>query len=196
MECGRCGAENPDQARFCDACGMPLDPEERRLIAAETGAYRDLPAGAVAYGGFWRRAVALVVDQVIVMLPLAMLQQWLAPGTMQSGFEGSSGGMAAQYQQAVNWWLAVELAVAWLYWAGLHSSPWQATPGKALLGMRVTNREGQRITFVQATIRYLATLLSSALLLMGFVMAAFHPRKRALHDILAGTLVVRSGTNP
>ena len=196
MECGRCGAENPDQARFCDACGLPLDPEERRLVAAEIGASGDLPAGTVGYGGFWRRGLALLVDQLLVMVPLALLQQGLAPGPMHAGPVAPGQGMALDYQQAVSWWLAVELAVAWLYWAGLHSSPWQATPGKALLGMRVINREGQRITFVQATVRYLATLLSSALLLMGFVMAAFHPRKRTLHDILAGTLVVRSRTNP
>ncbi|MDX6593454.1 MAG: hypothetical protein QOJ13_2650 [Gaiellales bacterium] len=65
-----------------------------------------------------------------------------------------------------------------------------ATLGRRALGIKVTDVEGNRITFARATGRYFAKILSALTLLIGYIMAAFTARKQALHDLIAGTLVV------
>jgi uncharacterized RDD family membrane protein YckC len=82
----------------------------------------------------------------------------------------------------------VFICLNWLYEALLTSSAWQATLGKKILNLRVTDEAGNRISFARASGRYFAKFLST-FLMIGFIMAAFTDRKRALHDILAGTLV-------
>lgn len=67
----------------------------------------------------------------------------------------------------------------------------QATPGKRALGLIVTDYNGQRITYLRAFGRYWANLLSTLILLIGYIMVAFTERKQGLHDIICSTLVVR-----
>lgn len=75
--------------------------------------------------------------------------------------------------------------------SAFESSPMQASPGKWLLGMRVTDFDGRRISLLRASGRYLGKGLSAMLLFWGFVMIAFHRHKQGLHDMLARTLVMR-----
>jgi uncharacterized RDD family membrane protein YckC len=57
------------------------------------------------------------------------------------------------------------------------------------MGIYVTDKEGNRLSFPRATIRYFAKYLSS-ILMIGFIMAAFTKEKQGLHDLIADTLVV------
>ncbi|HEY9740352.1 MAG TPA: RDD family protein [Coleofasciculaceae cyanobacterium] len=84
----------------------------------------------------------------------------------------------------------VGIVIGWLYYAIQESSPKQATLGKQALEIVVTDLNGKRISFVKATIRYFSKFLSTLILLIGYIMAAFTEKKQALHDIIAGTLVV------
>ncbi len=79
-----------------------------------------------------------------------------------------------------------------LYCASAESSVHQATPGKRLLKLKVASIAHGRLSFQQATWRFYAKFLSTFMLLAGFVIAIFHSRKQSLHDIIAGTVVVRS----
>jgi uncharacterized RDD family membrane protein YckC len=83
------------------------------------------------------------------------------------------------------------IVVAWLYYAIQETSPKQATLGKQALGIVVTDLQGKRIDFVKATIRYFSKIISSIILLIGYIMAAFTEKKQALHDMIAGTLVLK-----
>ena len=83
--------------------------------------------------------------------------------------------------------------IGWLYSALMESSAKQATLGKLALGIKVTNLQGERIGFGRATGRYFGMILSSLTLCIGFVMAGFTRRRQALHDMVAGTLVVKRG---
>jgi uncharacterized RDD family membrane protein YckC/type II secretory pathway pseudopilin PulG len=83
------------------------------------------------------------------------------------------------------------LVGTWLYSALLEASAQQATLGKMALGLAVTDAAGRRIGFGRATGRFFAKILSGLPANLGFVVAAFTDRKRALHDYVAGTLVVR-----
>ena len=78
----------------------------------------------------------------------------------------------------------------WLYEAFMTSSPWQATVGKRVLGIVVTDMEGRRLSFGRATGRHFAKWLSSMALGIGYIMAAFTEKKQGLHDFVAGTVVV------
>ena len=87
--------------------------------------------------------------------------------------------------------LVILLVLTWLYFAGLESSAWQATLGKRAARLQVTDRMGRRLSFGRATGRFFAKVISTIPLLIGYLVAAFTPRKQALHDLIAGTVVVK-----
>ena len=184
MFCPQCGQPAPERAGYCPSCGSKIagqvapDPEDE--IAGPVHP----PAGALGYAGFWRRAVAFVIDSIVLviigfpigLIPAAALLTDRDPATMI--------GKAAAFVVARG-------LLSWLYFAGMESSGWQATLGKRLLGLRVTDSTGARIRFARASGRFFGKILSGALFGLGFLMAAFTARRQALHDLLAGTLVVR-----
>jgi len=77
-----------------------------------------------------------------------------------------------------------------LYFAGMESSASQATIGKMVVGLKVTDTDGGQISFLRALGRTAAKLLSGLFMNLGYILAAFTGRKQALHDVVAGTLVV------
>jgi len=81
---------------------------------------------------------------------------------------------------------------SWLYEAFMESSSYQATLGKMIFGMKVTDLHGNRISFARATGRHFARWLSALILFIGYIMVGFTERKQGLHDLLAGTLVQRT----
>ncbi|MGZ3748674.1 MAG: RDD family protein, partial [Pseudobdellovibrionaceae bacterium] len=87
--------------------------------------------------------------------------------------------------------LGLDVLLALMYDPFFNSSELQATPGKALLNMRVISMTGERITFKKAIIRYLVRIVSGLLLCIGFLMMLFTEKKQTLHDLAAETLVVR-----
>jgi uncharacterized RDD family membrane protein YckC len=141
----------------------------------------------VQYGGFWIRFLAAFLDGLIIGIPFSLVQY---------GIEQSLAYAEGSVEEAV---LGLTFSVAslliyWPYYALMESSSWQATLGKRALGLIVTDTYGDRITFARATGRYFAEILSALTLLIGYIIAAFHPRKQALHDLIAGTLVIRGRT--
>jgi len=74
----------------------------------------------------------------------------------------------------------------------MESSARQATFGKAAMSLRVTDLTAQPLTFGHATGRYFSKIISGLIPLgIGFIMAGFTEKKQALHDMIAGTLVLR-----
>jgi uncharacterized RDD family membrane protein YckC len=134
--------------------------------------------GTSDYAGFWRRVAALLLDGLVVGIVTVPLT--LALGSDDPG--------SSTYSPAAS---SISTAITWLYYALMESSTKQATVGKMALGILVTDLEGRRIGFGKATGRYFAKILSALILGIGFLMVAFTQRKQGLHDILAGTLVVR-----
>ena len=166
------------------------------------------------YAGFWRRVLACLLDGIVIAFAAQMLIAIIGPmlgGTghftipildfdtrttdfgpgrvlLRSSHIGSTIEAKFEYQ---TWASAVlYLMVNWLYEAGMQSSKYQATLGKFILGMRVVDTQGRRIGFAQATGRFFASLLSGLLFCIGYLMVAFSAHKQALHDRIAGTLVV------
>jgi uncharacterized RDD family membrane protein YckC len=81
--------------------------------------------------------------------------------------------------------------IQWLWFTIAESSKWQATIGKKMVGLKVTDENGERIGFGKANWRYWSKILSALILFVGFVMVAFTEKKQGLHDKIAGTLVVK-----
>lgn len=79
----------------------------------------------------------------------------------------------------------------WLYYALLESSPQQATLGKMACGLFVTNLQGGRIGFGQASGRYFGMIVSALTLCIGFLMCAWTEKRQCLHDMMASCLVLK-----
>ena len=130
----------------------------------------------VSYAGFVSRLVAYAVDLVLTGVASGSLAA-LGAADPTADIDSLSRGIG--------------LLLTWFYFAGFESSKWQATPGKQLLGLKVTNLNQGRVGFLKATGRHFGKIISGLIFLMGFIMAAFTEKKQALHDMMAGTLVVK-----
>lgn len=135
----------------------------------------------LTYANFWIRFVALLIDSLLtsVLAALALLVLGLPLVPAISDLES---------RLKMN---MIGVVVGWLYYASFESSAYQATPGKQAMDIFVTDTEGYPITFSRATGRFFGKLLSGLFLLLGYIMAAFTPRRQALHDLMAGTLVLK-----
>jgi uncharacterized RDD family membrane protein YckC len=143
-----------------------------------------------AYGGFWIRVVAFIIDAIIVRIvvaPVGMIFGGLGMAGMMTGLHRAP---LALLGGGVTFILA--LFGSWLYEALMESSSYRATLGKMIFGMKVTDLYGNRICFGRATGRHFAKWLSAMVLFIGYIMVGFTERKQGLHDLLAGTLVRRA----
>lgn len=147
------------------------------------------------YAGFWRRAVAFILDMLIVAIPTTLVfGPMIALETLSLGEidpNNLSATQAGVLGATVFSWQLVSLVLTWLYFAFFESGKKQSTWGKRLLGIKVVGAEGQRISFARATGRFFAKTISYLIFYIGFIMAGFTSRKRALHDIIAETCVVK-----
>lgn len=184
MYCPYCGTRIVEGATYCQTCGRelpnvadsedrpdlaapvpPVAPEEPAQYSEPYGLVYDQPA-SLTYAGFWMRLLAVLIDGAL----LGIVSRFLF------GYRGAG-------------WLATVM-LNWMYYALMESSRNQATLGKQVLGLKVVDIDGNRISFGRATGRYFAKWLSVLTLLVGFIMAGFTAKKQALHDFVAGTLVV------
>ena len=143
-----------------------------------------------SYANFWQRLGAYLIDFMLiaaVTCPIGVALGAFATFAQRGGDEGAQVASLAM-QMLVN---VISIVAGWLYSALLESSSWQGTVGKKVLGLRVTDEYGNRIGFGRATGRHFAKILSSLICLIGFIMAAFTEKQQALHDMIAGTLVLQ-----
>ncbi|MBI2036503.1 RDD family protein [Candidatus Microgenomates bacterium] len=186
MNCPKCNQPNSPSSQFCISCGSPLvvpapTPAPTQQGPVPTPLQTPAPTVAVStiYAGFWKRFAAFLLDNII--------------GAAVGGVMGlviglAVGGSTKTADILIN---ILSVIVAWLYFALMESSSNQATIGKMALGIKVTDVNGNRISFARATGRYFAKIISTLILLIGYIMTAFTQKKQALHDIIAGTLVVK-----
>jgi uncharacterized RDD family membrane protein YckC len=144
------------------------------------------PTDTSPYAGFWVRVAASCIDGSIIGLLLLPLQL----SSVMTAIDVSSGVFPSPSFVERYPFLASVL-VGWLYEAVLESSIWQATVGKKMCGLYVTDEDGARLSFGRATGRYFAKFLSVFTAYIGFVLVAFTARKQGLHDKIAGTYVMR-----
>jgi uncharacterized RDD family membrane protein YckC len=149
-------------------------------------------SSSVRYGGFWVRFVALLIDGLVLFvlegIVFVLFLTFTAPNV---DLTPDTSHEMANYVIAILLLMPIGFIIRWLYFALMTSSSTRGTFGKMALGLKVTDCEGRRISFMQATGRFFGKIISSLLFGFGFLMAAFTKKKQALHDTLAGTLVVK-----
>jgi uncharacterized RDD family membrane protein YckC/RNA polymerase subunit RPABC4/transcription elongation factor Spt4 len=219
MVCTKCGAAMPADAEFCSECGTQVirirsapaigwDPESNRAAPAAEPEYAGddavAPSAVVVphkllYAGFWLRAIAYVIDMSLVALLALPLLALLTPLAGNHWDEYSKLPMQEMFNMqnpAVRPFMLVALPAVlfcgWLYYALCESSSWQATPGKRLLGLRVCDLNGRPLSFGRASGRFLGRIVTGFVPFgIGYLMAGLTARKQALHDMIAGCLVLR-----
>ena len=155
------------------------------------------PAPASPYGGFWMRFLAHFIDQLILGVVAAPLYFILIlPHILpiiqdaERNNEPSPETIGAIIGAAMTY-ACLALIGAWLYEALLTCSSWQGTIGKKVLRLKVTDEAGNRIGFGRSTGRFFAKIISVMIMYIGYIMVGFTDRKRGLHDMIAGTLVMK-----
>ncbi|MEM7223550.1 MAG: RDD family protein [Pseudomonadota bacterium] len=174
-----------------------------------------LPGGGKPYGGFWWRVLAALIDAVILFIPVAIIVQTLSPDMVTFEFDPNATvdpnfTIEEIFKPLSPMASFVLMALYMLYFAGFESSPVMATPGKRVVGLRVTDLYGHQLTVGRALFRawpwwisaaagLLDALIGSAVLayfagllfLIACIAVAFTERKQGIHDIFASCLITK-----
>ncbi|MEM1381034.1 MAG: RDD family protein [Pseudomonadota bacterium] len=120
------------------------------------------------YGGFWWRFLAAVIDTIVIGLltpVVALFLPFLLP--------------------------VIPILLDAAYSIILESSPAQGTVGKMVCRLKVADLQGRRITPGKAALRYVGKIVSTLILFIGYLLVFFTSKKQALHDLMAGTVVLK-----
>ena len=150
------------------------------------------------YSGFWRRVGASLLDSLVLgMLTspiggiVTISSANFSPESMMGMSEDQVFAMMLPIMGMAAVAAFISFIIQMLYFAMMESSKYQATLGKMALGIIITDTDGLRISFGRALGRNLGKMVSSLILMIGYIMVAFTSRKQGLHDLMAGTLVIK-----
>jgi uncharacterized RDD family membrane protein YckC len=212
--CSKCGAALTADRTFCGSCGTRVSPQVMATPAPVPVGVATVPPSAPistyspvtltrtpTYAGFWLRFLSWLIDGLILS-PIFVLFVFLGLGmtgglahlialSQRQGGEVDPAAFATLFSMFFTF-AALALLVRWLYFAYFESGEKQATWGKQVLGLYVTDIQGQRLSFGHASGRFFAKIVSNLIPLeLGYIMAAFTEKRQALHDLIASTLVLK-----
>jgi uncharacterized RDD family membrane protein YckC len=168
--CPVCAAVVAPGATYCGSCGSRLSPD--MPSPPEVAEEAPPPAGVfgIDYAGFWIRLLAWLVD-LIPLTAFSLLVQLVT--------EDIATGLALRVlfgaTYTIGFWVAAD----------------GATPGKMAMGIKVMKSDGEPVGVGTAILRYVGYAISTAILFLGHILIGISPQKRALHDYIAQTVVVR-----
>jgi uncharacterized RDD family membrane protein YckC len=179
--CAQCGQRFPESEMLryenswvCAACKPLFFQRIKEGVA---------PAHSFAYAGFWIRFVAVFIDGLIVdffvLLPLILIF-------------GLPGLMHKTPSAVVNTSIIIVQYVVPALYEILFIGSMGATPGKMLMKIKVITADGGRVSYGRSTGRYFAKMLSGIILGIGYLMVAWDDEKRALHDHICKTRVIKT----
>jgi uncharacterized RDD family membrane protein YckC len=189
--CAHCGKPFPagemieyDGKHVCRTC-KPLFLQ--KLAEGQT------PLGDLVYAGFWIRFAAKFIDGITLYVVNSVLSLILVP---LLGFSSLAAGKAPDPHAVMANFIKMSplILLQWgtsLAYVTFFIGKFQATPGKMALRLKVVQPDGGKVSYFRAFGRFFAELLSSMTLLIGYAMAGFDEEKRALHDRLCNTRVVK-----
>ncbi|MBN2685924.1 MAG: RDD family protein [Pontiellaceae bacterium] len=165
--------------RICAACKpfMVQNLRENATIHIET---------ELLYSGFWIRFLAAIIDGIvlyIVNLPLSFISNYTS--TQSQGLYNSAPIIMASFFVGL-----LSMVIRALYEI-IMIKKCGATLGKMAVGIKVVRPDGSPLTWGTAIGRYFAKIVSSMTMGIGYIMVAFDNEKRALHDRMCNTRVVK-----
>ena len=203
MFCPKCGKETDASGKFCQRCGAdigtPMPP--RAMVKVEEEEVESEPVVG-DYAGLGRRFFAFIIDVILLFILGAIAAAFfgLIRGIQNLYFilaqhapissltpEGTS---LSAYITIIAAYGVLFVIIPWFYFAGFECSRGMATPGKTVMNIVVTDRNGNRVTFARATIRHFVKYISAAIVLIGFIMIGLTKKRQGLHDRAADCLVV------
>jgi uncharacterized RDD family membrane protein YckC len=199
MFCPKCGKETDASGKFCQWCGADIESVPAKPVAMPEE--EESPDVGI-YAGLGRRLVAFIVDIILILIfdsiVAAMLGQIRGVQNLYFYFaehksyevltiEGTPTALAGSIIAAYG---LLFIIIPWLYFAGFESSRSQATPGKLLMKIVVTDLEGNKPTFARVTLRHFAKFISALLIFAGFIMIGLTKKRQGLHDKISGCLVL------
>jgi len=191
MKCNKCGLNVPSSYLKCPSCSFvfpksggisghtPVQPTTAQSFQQAPNA-SNVPAG-LSLASIASRFAAILIDGLLIIIPAGLLGA--AIGLWGTFFDDTESTTALKAQM-------VGYLVWILYEAVFLSGPWMATPGKKLMSIKVVDLKGNPISFWRAVGRSTGQFLSS-IFFIGYIMAFFTKDKQALHDLMAGTLVIK-----
>lgn len=187
MHCPKCGIIMLDDEFTCSNCGYLSDI----AIAANMMEAEEYEKIIPYYAEFWRRLLALLLDMSFLIVG------WMAflgiiYGAMNLVFWVGDKSIHISTLLPFIWGFGIILMVVthWFYFTVSESSSLQATLGKRIMKVIVTDLKEHRITLGKANLRYFCKIISLLLLFSGFIIAGFTEKRQALHDKIVGTIVL------
>ena len=192
---------------YCAECGRPSKADELarfgNLLVCSTcknNYAQKLREGAVqpataTYAGFWIRFLGTLIDGIILAVVAGILQVALFGSMIMTPVpqqrRAPDPAAIAPMMGMIGLVYVIQIAVASSYEA-FFVSKLVATPGKMVIGVKVLRPDGSMVSLGRGYARYFAKILSGLTLMIGFIMAGFDSQKRALHDMICDTRVVKS----
>ena len=142
----------------------------------------------VQFGGFWLRFVAKIVDGIILMpvsIGLMLIYMFLVTGMHGSEPDPLLIIGSQLFMNVMTW--GVNMAYV-TFFVGRFG----ATPGKMVCGLRVVTGELEQVTYLRAFGRFWGEFVTGMTFTIGYIIAAFDSEKRALHDYICNTRVIRA----
>ncbi|HYL76020.1 MAG TPA: RDD family protein [Bryobacteraceae bacterium] len=194
--------------RFCSECGKPYPPDDlvafgSSLVCAAckpvfTQKLREgiRPAGAVRYGGFWMRYLAVLVDSTLLSVVIYFIAlvvfgimfaiygvSWIDPKQPQNEMIGKflllEGGFVL---------LSMVLGAVYETWM---VTRYGGTLGKMICRLRIVMADGGNLSYGRSAGRHFAKYISGLTLWIGYIMAGVDEEKRSLHDRICDTRVIK-----
>ncbi|HSD52444.1 MAG TPA: RDD family protein [Candidatus Methylomirabilis sp.] len=193
MRCPACGFVGFDHLPACKRCGKELPPSRKGwgVVEATASGVRVVPTdpSTLRIGGFWLRAVAVLVDLALVGTLVAAGGGLVSVAVQVGGWFSSTPELALEWlensaRSCLSALIILSYFTAFVGWRG-------QTPGKMLFRLSIVRVSGQEVGYGRAFVRWVGQILSALLLGIGFLMIALSRKKQGLHDKLADTYVVR-----
>ena len=151
-------------------------------------------SGNVEYAGFGIRLLAWLIDLLVLLFFLRFIIALISDFFITFIFiyvsiVSADSSIVRFLSDFIG--VFIGFSVTLLYFTLFWSSKFQGTPGKIVLGLKIVDVNGNKISYFTALIRYISTIISSLLLGIGYLLIIFDGKKQALHDKLASTYVIK-----
>ncbi len=165
----------------------PARPEPPEIKASSAKKPVNSAMQSSGDASFWERFAAYLIDSIILSIAVMVV---LAPPTILAGFVATKSQGAALFLSLIGSLLGITVGLGYflVQWARTGT-----TPGKKMLKIKIVREDGvEPLGYKTAVLRLLGYVASGMIFYLGFIMVAFNKEHKGLHDMIAGTRVIKS----